>query len=316
MNTENSAQESDLQRAEKRTNRVADVEARERLLAWMPVTERRLTLAGISTSVLEGGDGPPVVLLHGPLANAAHWLRVLPGLVNKYRVIAPDLPGHGNSQAAATALSVGRLMEWLLSLIEHTCSSAPALVGQLLGGAIAARFAGAHGRRVSRLVLIDTFGLAPFQPPPEFASALTDYMRSPAVATHERLWRQCAFDLERMRTSMGERWQPFEAYNVELARRPDVQSAVSALMEHFGPAIPHADLERIAVPAFLIWGRHDRPYPLSIATAASTRFGWPLHVIEDSADDPPIEQPEALLRVLHNVLGDSGGGQRKGSGNA
>lgn len=37
---------------------------RERLLAGIPATERRLQLAGVSTAVLEGGDGPPVVLLH------------------------------------------------------------------------------------------------------------------------------------------------------------------------------------------------------------------------------------------------------------
>ena len=54
--------------------------ARERLLAGLPVTERRLRLAGISTVVLEGGDGPPLLLLHGPAGNAAHWARVIPDL--------------------------------------------------------------------------------------------------------------------------------------------------------------------------------------------------------------------------------------------
>ena len=48
---------------------------RERLLAEIPATECRLELAGLPTAVLEGGDGPPVVLLHGPGANATHWLR-------------------------------------------------------------------------------------------------------------------------------------------------------------------------------------------------------------------------------------------------
>ena len=50
---------------------------RERLLAGVPVTERRLTIAGARTAVLEGGDGPPVVLLHGPGANGAHWAGVI-----------------------------------------------------------------------------------------------------------------------------------------------------------------------------------------------------------------------------------------------
>jgi ubiquinone/menaquinone biosynthesis C-methylase UbiE len=57
------------------------------------------------------------------------------------------------------------------------------------------------------------------------------------------------------------------------------------------------------VPTTLIWGRHDRATPLAVAEAASARFGWPLHVIENANDDPPVEQPEALLRVLRAALG-------------
>ena len=64
----------------------------------MPLTERRLELAGVSTAVLEGGDGPALILLHGPGEFAAKWLRVIPQLVTTHRVIAPDLPGHGASE--------------------------------------------------------------------------------------------------------------------------------------------------------------------------------------------------------------------------
>ena len=69
----------------------------------MPVTERRLEFAGISTAVLEGGDGPPVVLLHGPGEYAAKWMRVIPDLVTTHRVVAPDLPGHGTTRRCLAA---------------------------------------------------------------------------------------------------------------------------------------------------------------------------------------------------------------------
>ena len=52
------------------------------------------------------------------------------------------------------------------------------------------------------------------------------------------------------------------------------------------------------MPTTLIWGRHDLATPLAVAEQAAARHRWPLHVIEDANDDPPIEQPEALLRVL------------------
>jgi pimeloyl-ACP methyl ester carboxylesterase len=69
------------------------------------------------------------------------------------------------------------------------------------------------------------------------------------------------------------------------------------------PAIPSSDLARINVPTTLIWGRHDPVARLRIAEAASASYGWPLHVIENAADDPPMERPEAFLRLLHTAIG-------------
>jgi pimeloyl-ACP methyl ester carboxylesterase len=229
---------------------------------------------------------------------------VIPGFVATHRVIAPDLPGHGASEVAGGPLEAERVLGWLGALIERTCMSPPALVGQLLGGAIAARFASAHGDRLSRLVLVDAFGLREFRPAPEFGLALSNFLAQPTEHTHTALWHYCAFNLDALRQRMGERWQPFEAYNLDRARTPSVQTAVAMLMEQFGlPAIPSGDLARLTVPTTLIWGRHDRATPLSVAEAASARFGWPLHVIENCNDDPPVEQPEALLRMLRTVLG-------------
>ena len=286
--------------------------ARERLLAWMPVTERRVTLAGISTAILEGGDGPPVVLLHGPGAYAAHWMRIIPGLVGSHRVIAPDLPGHGASAVIDGALDAKQVLAWLRELIAHTCKSPPVLVGELVAGAIAARFASEQGSALAGLVLADTFGLAPFEPAPEFAQALSEFLTEPDIDTHEKLWRYCAHDLQALRARMGHRWDPFQAYNLDRARTSGVQAAVHKLMELFGfPAIPPADLARIAVPTTLIWGRHDLATRLQIAESASARYGWSLHVIEHANDAPPIEQPETFLRALQSALAASRSKQRE-----
>jgi pimeloyl-ACP methyl ester carboxylesterase len=274
------------------------------LLAGVPVEERRLELAGVSTAVLEGGDGPPLVLLHGPGASAAHWLHVLPDLVATHRVIAPDLPGLGASEVGGGPLDTARVLAWLDELIESTCPSPPALVGYALGGAIAARFAAAHGDRLSRLVLVDALGLTALDPTPEFGLALHGFLAQPSEQTHDELWRHCALDLAGVRERMGGRWEPFRTANVELARTPSVQVALGALMEQFGgPPIAPAELARISVPTELIWGRHDLATRLEVAIDASRDHGWPLHVIEDCADDPPIEQPEAFVAALRIAIG-------------
>ena len=275
---------------------------REPLLAGLPVRERRIEIAGVATAVLEGGDGPPVVLLHGPAGNAAHWMRVIPALAATRRVIVPDLPGHGASTLDdARELDAERVLAWLGELIGRTCSSPPALVGYALGGAIAFRFGAAHGDRLSALVLVDALGLAPFEPDPAFGVAFERFLAHPAEETHQGLWRHCAFDLDRLRAAMGERWQPFETFNIDQARKQSTVGALGSLMAHF--AVPPPDSEALDVPVTLIWGRHDLAMRLEVAQEASTRHGWSLHVVDDCADDPPIEQPGAFLRALGLALG-------------
>jgi pimeloyl-ACP methyl ester carboxylesterase len=280
--------------------------ARERLLAAMPVTERRLQLAGVSTAVLDGGNGPPVILLHGPGEFAANWMRVIPKLVRTHRVIAPDLPGHGTSEVADGHLDADRVFAWLGELIERVCSSPPALVGRLLGGAIAARFAGAHADRLSGLVLVDTYGLGRLRPTPRFTLAMIAFLARPTERTQDRLFRQCTVDLDGLRWQMGELGESLEAYALDRALAPGVKAALRVLMPQLGvPAIPSAGLARIAVPTALIWGREDRQVRLRTAEVASARFGWPLHVIENAADDPAYEQPEAFMEALSTALGSS-----------
>jgi FAD/FMN-containing dehydrogenase/pimeloyl-ACP methyl ester carboxylesterase len=286
-----------------RGQRRAGRNARAQLTAGLPVSERRLDLAGVSTAVLEGGDGSPVVLLHGPGGSAAHWTGVIPALVAGHRVVAPDLPGQGASELNDGDLDSARVLAWLRELIDYTCESPPALVGHALGGAIAARFAAVAGERVRRLVLVDALGLSGFDPAPDFGRALHEFGAEPSTGTHETLWRHCAFDLDRLRERMGGRWAAFETYNLDRARTPDVQAALGVLMESFGnPPIPEEELARIRVPTALIWGRHDLATRLEVAEVAGMRYGWPLRVIEECADDPPVEQPEAFLEALRSTL--------------
>lgn len=277
---------------------------RERLLTAMPVTERRLQLAGVSTPVLEGGHGQPVVLLHGPGEFAANWMRVIPELVRTHRVVAPDLPGHGASEVTDGPLDADHVFAWLGELIKRTCSSPPVLVGHLLGGAIAARFASDHGDMLSGLVLVDGYGLSRLWPTPRFAISMIAFAARPTEGTQDRLFRQCMVDLDGWRRQMGELGESLEAYALDRARTPSVKAALHKLMPQFGvPAIPSEDLARIAIPTTLIWGQQDRQVRLQTAQAASTRYGWPLHVIDKAADVPAMEQPEAFLRALHTALG-------------
>jgi pimeloyl-ACP methyl ester carboxylesterase len=289
-----------------RRDQSAGQQARDQLLAAMPVTERQLELAGVSTAVLEGGAGQPVVLLHGQGEFAAVWVNVIPDLVKSHRVVVPDLPGHGASEVTSGSLDTGTVLRWLDKLIDQTCESKPALVGHLLGGAIAARHAVNHSDRLAHLVLVDTLGLGWFRPAPSFALPMLGFVTRPTPQTRDRLFNRCFLQMDRVGEQAGEQWEPLLGYALDRARTPSVQAALRRLIPRLAmPPIPADDLAQITVPTTLIHGRHDLQVRLRSAEAASATFGWPLHVIEDCRDDPAVEQPEAFLEALRTALGRS-----------
>jgi pimeloyl-ACP methyl ester carboxylesterase len=278
-------------------------DARRRMLAGAPVTERRLDLAGVSTAVLEGGGGPPVVLLHGQGGWSGMWLPVVGGLVRAHRVVAPDLPGLGASEVPDGPPDAARVLAWLGELIERTCPAPPALVGASLGASIAARFAIAHPDRLSRLVLVGAGSLARFRPAPGVALALIRFIARPNERTQRGFFRQVTVDPARVQALMGARWEASQAYGLDRARTPSVRAANRRMLRELGTrTIPPEQLARIAVPTALVWGRHDRVMRLRIAETASVRYGWPLHVVED-AGHFAVEQPEAFRAALWAALG-------------
>jgi pimeloyl-ACP methyl ester carboxylesterase len=281
--------------------------ARERILAALPLDERRLQLGAVSTAVWEGGEGPPIVLLHGQGEFAGIWTRVIPELAAHHRVIVPDLPGHGASTAIDARLDTEAVLAWTDALIDRTCTARPVLAGHLLGGAIAARYAVRHGHRLAHLVLVDTLGLGWFRPAPSFALPMVRFVARPTARSRDRLFDRCFLDMDRVGTSTGDTWAPMMDYALDRAQDPSVQKAMRQLVPRVGvPPIPPGDLRLIQVPVTLIHGRHGLQVSLRTAQAASAEYGWPLHVIEDCRDDPAVEQPEAFLAAMRLALGNTG----------
>jgi pimeloyl-ACP methyl ester carboxylesterase len=272
---------------------------REVLLAELPVAEERNYFDDVATSMLVGGDGAPMVLLHGPGESAVKWLRVIPELVRTNRVVVPDLPAHGSTDVPGS-VNEEAVVGWLDALVR-SLPEPPVVVGHTLGGAIAARHAIRRPGHVAGLVLVDSLGLARFLPAPRFALGLLRVQARPTRANYDRFMRQCSHDLDQLVDEMGDHWEPYSNSMLEQARRPE-NKAVGAILRKVGmPRIPPADLARINVPTALIWGRQDLATNVRVAQAASKRHGWPLHVIENCADDPPRDRPREFLAALRSA---------------
>lgn len=277
--------------------------SRARLMAAAPLTEHREVLAGVSTNFMEGGHGPPMVLLHGQGEYWAVWLTVVRDLVRTHRVIVADLPGHGGSLDIEGKLDTDSVLRWVDELIGTTCDAPPVLVGHLLGGAIAARYAVQHTDRLARLVLVDTLGLKWFRPRLQFAIPMVRFMAKPTPESRDRLFNECFVDFDQVGERFGDVWDDLRDYALDRAQRPENQAALRSLMPRVGvPPIPSGALGSIAVPTTLIHGRDDLQVPLRAAERASERHRWPLHVIDGARDDPAAEQPEAFIGALRSAL--------------
>jgi len=117
---------------------------RERLLAGLPVRQRRVDAAGVATALLEGGAGPPLFLLHGGIeCGGVYWAPVIARLAVNHRVLVPDAPGLCES-ASFDRLDDEHFAGWLHELIDRTCEARPTL------GAFPLRDPGGTFRRARR----------------------------------------------------------------------------------------------------------------------------------------------------------------------
>jgi pimeloyl-ACP methyl ester carboxylesterase len=122
--------------------------------------------------LLEGGEGPPIVLLRGHAASRRIGCRSSRTPWGGIGSSPPTFPALGNQWYGWGGWT---LAAWLSDLIAQTCAEPPTLVGFSLGGSLAARFAVDHGDRARRIVLVNSGGLGRVGPVPGAPVALVKY---------------------------------------------------------------------------------------------------------------------------------------------
>ena len=277
--------------------------ARGRLLAELPLTEQRVSVARVDTALLEGGEGPPLVLLHGGIeCGGAYWAPVVADLMREpYRLVIPDVPGLGESEPVEK-LDAGSFGEWFDDLLRLTCREEPTVVAHSLVGTLAARFAAAHPDRLRRLVIYAVPGIGPYRMPLGLRAVAIRFAIRPTEANMERFERFAFQDLDAARDRDGDWLAAFSGYTRSRAVVPHVKRTMRQLIGSCTKRIPDDELRRITVPVGLVWASGDRFVPLPLAEAASRRLGWPLEVVDDAGHVPHIERPEAFLRALSALL--------------
>jgi len=254
-----------------------------------------------------GGAGPPLLFIHGLSGLWQNWLLTIPAFMGTHRCIAADLPGFGASQMPAGEISIRGYARIVDRLCDRLGVDGPVVIGNSMGGFVAAELALSFPTRIDKLVLVSAAGLSiehlRRQPLLTAArlltavSARTGARASLPVVRRPRLRRMVLQGVVRY----PERLSPALAWElVQGADKPGFMPALEALMGYSF----RDRLSGIEVPTLIVWGRNDMLVPVGDAARYERLIGANARsvIFEDTGHVSMIERPNRFNRLLAEFL--------------
>jgi pimeloyl-ACP methyl ester carboxylesterase len=252
-----------------------------------------------------GGDGPPVILIHGLGGAATNWTELAPLLARRRRVLAPDLPGHGGSEPLAEVNGLTSFAEHVALLAERLDLFPAAVVGHSLGGVVSLRLAGARRDAVRALALIAAAGIHRHARWNERALRIASLLRPDAALARRHL---AIARRPRLRRAVFGHWGAVDAAALSeravlglLGSRPDRSDVANARHALFQDD-PRHDLHEIACPTILVWGARDRLVPLASGFEYARRLRADIRAVPAAGHLVIVEQPAACAAILEDFL--------------
>jgi pimeloyl-ACP methyl ester carboxylesterase len=270
-------------------------------------------LHGRSVTYVEAGEGPALLLIHGIAGDWETWRAAIEPLSRNHTVIAPDLPGHGASEASAGDYSLGGLAAGLRDLLMSRGHDRATVVGHSLGGGIAMQFAYQFPEAIERLVLVSSGGLGPEVSPILRSAALPG--ANPFIATTAALGQRAGGTIGRGLAAIGMRPSLHVAEMArgyaslaDRRRRAAFLATLRGVVGTTGQRVSATDRLYLAeaVPVLIVWGARDPIIPAHHAQEAHRAIpGSRLEVFEEARHFPQLEDPGRFVDTLERFLAET-----------
>jgi len=246
--------------------------ADEGLVIPADVTEHEITTDdGAVLHVVERGEGPPLLLLHGLLSASGIWVHQLTDLADRHRVVAVDLRGHGRSSVGADGTGVVRMAQDARQVMEELDLRRALVVGHSMGGMVALRLvhdlpAAERRRRVDGLAVVSS-AAGPFLSAPGSTTAsrvvLPAWSQMVLAADRVGMWTRPARDVRwwATRLSFGAEADPAQVRFTEELSRPVSAATFTGLLPDLVSFDLSGGLADIEVPVLVVVGSRDRLTP-------------------------------------------------------
>jgi pimeloyl-ACP methyl ester carboxylesterase len=278
---------------------------------WLKIDWREhlqlLSLPGAEVNYVEIGSGEPVLFVHGISGSWQNWLENLPHFGREYRAIALDLPGFGASPMPSWTIDMpayGRLLHDFCEKLG--VAGGATVVGNSMGGLVAAEAVLSEPGRFDRLVLVSAAGLINTWLPHERGRAT-----SRAWGTFGPGYGRLAREIVSRRRARYVTFRPFTRHPGRLRKEllweqmssglpaPGFGDALDAVIEYDA----RHRLAEIEIPVLIVWGTDDRVIPSVAAHSYHRRIPHSrLATFEETGHVPQLERPLRFNRLLEEFL--------------
>ena len=271
---------------------------------------KNLDLHGERVVYVDEGSGEVLLLLHGMAGSSQTWRSVIKPLSRRFRVIAPDLPGHGESTKPRSDYSLGAFAVLLRDLLDELGVTRATIIGHSLGGGVAMQFLYQHPDYAQRLILIGSGGLGPdVGLTLRLLSAPGAELIMPIIAPRQvltagdRVWswlRKAGIEAPR-----GEEiWRSYSTFSDAPTRQAFLRT-LRSVVDYRGQAV--SALNRLntktELPIMAIWGEKDAIIPVKHAYAAQqARPDIRLEVLAGVGHFPQVERSAEVVELIEDFI--------------
>jgi abhydrolase domain-containing protein 6 len=249
---------------------------------------------------LDGGKGDVILFLHGYGDSKDGWAGLPPAFMKDHRVVLPDLPGFGeNSRVPADAYGIADQAKRLDRFAEAIGIKKFDLVGESMGGAIAAYYAGEHPEKVKSLMIMGPFGVRSDTPSVSWQEYQKDNSKILTYNTEEGFHRVMGWAFDHPPEFPG----VFVAFFVSEAKiNYDFNKKVWDDLGKGGLGILENRLAKISAPTLILWGKNDRIFHFSTGEKFKRGIRGSRLEILDCGHMVYFDEPAATIRLYKNFL--------------
>ena len=252
---------------------------------------------GIECIGADQGAGEPMLFIHGWGGGASNFRRLWPAIATRYRCIAPDLPGWGESEKPNVPYTFEWYADWLADMLEARSASPAHVVGHSMGATIALLFALRHPDKVKKLVILN-----PIIRGTDGVKRETRLLSMPGLRRVAYWMTSQRWFLRFISRNFSERAEGLDEKDLLLVGKGTFASMIRTIK-----ALKAVDLtgslNRVAAPTLVIGADADREIPVEQSRLAAGIPGAKFEMLKGCGHISPLERPDEVAGLLVDFFG-------------